>query len=275
MSLVVNPGFLDVDFRTFPQYVMGTIEPSSQAMQAYMNTATAYEDVVQLIPKSDWESLANDTQQAKSGLEYLITMILNQGREGSCVGNAETAGVMLRWNFQFGIALAKALSAISAYKLIGSSPMSGAMVADALEAGKQVGILPLDTPENIQQFGADGCMPATGFYTRFPAKHKETAKNFRIDEYNVIRTFEGMVTALLRGEPVIVGRNGHSILYVGMLFIDGKIYFLYVNSWGKWGMAAGNFGYGFGLDSEKVGRQSARWCFSIRSVLTPSWVLAA
>lgn len=275
MSLIINPQFVDCDFRTFPQYVMGEVHPSPQAMKSYMDSATAYEDRVTMILRSDWQTLANDTQQAKSGLEYLITNIKNQGQEGSCVGNAETQGVEVRWNFQLGLAFAIPLSPISAYKLIGSSPMSGAMVSDALEAGKQIGILPLNTLENIARFGADACMPATGYYTKFPPKHKETAKSFRIQEYNIIRTFEGLVTSLLRGEPVIVGRNGHSILYVGVLFIDGKIYFLYVNSWGKWGMGAGNFTYGFGLDSESVGRKSAGWAFSIRSVLVPSWALAA
>jgi len=275
MSLVVNPQFVDCDFRTFPQYVMGEVRPSPQAMQAYLDSATTYEDAVSLIPKSDWQTLSHDTQQAKSGLEYLINRIYSQGQEGSCVANASDQGVQVRWNFQLGLANFVDLAPISLYKLIGSSPMSGSMVSDALETLKQVGTLPLDTPENIKRFGADACMPATGFYTRFPAKHKETAKSFRIDEYNVIRTFEGLVTSLLRGEPVVVGRNGHSILYLGILFIDGKMYFLYVNSWGKWGMAAGNFGYGFGLDSESVGRKSAGWAFSIRSVLVPSWALAA
>jgi len=193
----------------------------------------------------------------------------------NCVGNAWTQGYQVKWNFLYGLKRAVRMSAISGYKLIGRSPMSGAMVPDALEAGRQVGLLPLNTEENIKRFGIDACMPATGFYTKFPAKHKETAKNFRIDQYYVIRTFEGLVTALLRGDPVIVGRAGHSILYLGILFINGKLFFIYVNSWGKWGMAMGNHAYGFGLDSEKYGRISANWAFAIRSVLTPDFMLAA
>lgn len=275
MPLVIDPNYVDVDFRTFPQYVYGDIRPSENAMRDWLMSQPSYEDAIQLIESREWKQLAEFTQNNKSGMEWLVEWILNQGQEGSCVGNAWTQGYQVKWNFLYGLKRAVRMSAISGYKLIGRSPMSGAMVPDALEAGRQVGLLPLNTEENIERFGIDACMPATGFYTKFPAKHKETAKNFRIDQYYVIRTFEGLVTALLRGDPVIVGRAGHSILYLGILFINGKLFFIYVNSWGKWGMAMGNHAYGFGLDSEKYGRISANWAFAIRSVLTPDFMLAA
>lgn len=275
MSLVVMEEFVDYDFRKDPKFIPGEIRPSPEAMQEYFNAHAAYEDKVTPLPTNRWEEIAAYHQANKTGLEWLIYTVLNQGREGSCVGNAETQAIMAHLAKAFGDKWLIPLSAISAYKLIGSSPMSGAMVSDALEAGRQVGVLPLNTPENIKLFGEDGCMPATGFYTKFPAKHREVAANFRIDEYNIIRTFEGLVTALLRGEPVVVGRAGHSILYLGVVFLNNAMYFLYVNSWGKWGMGAGNFAYGFGLDSEKYGRNSARWAFAVRSIVTPTWALAA
>jgi len=263
----IKPEFVDVDFRTYPEYVAGDVRPDN--MEELCASMAAYEDSQPMIDRSQWQSVADYIAKSMGGLVFLIYMILNQGREGSCVGNAVTQGVMMKLAEQFGKLAATALSAISIYKRIGRSPSSGAMVSDALDEVRSRGILPLDTPANRAKFGAH-VMPATGFHTPFPSGWEETAKQFKIDEYFVVRTYEGLISALLSGYPVIVGRDGHSITYCGVVFVNGKIYVVYVNSWGKWGMAAGEMATGFGMDSERTIRQSARWAFAIRSVVVPN-----
>ena len=263
----IKPEFVDCDFRTFPEFVAGDVRPDNMAeLCAAMES---YEDSGPMIDKSQWQTIADYIAKSMGGIMYLIYMILNQSREGSCVGNATTQGVMIVLAKQFGKAAATALSAISLYKRIGRSASSGAMVSDALDEVKARGILPLDTPANRAKFG-NHVMPPTGFSTPFPSGWEETAKQFKIDEYLVVRTYEGLISALLSGFPVIVGRDGHSICYCGVIFKDGKIYVIYVNSWGNWGMAAGEMTTGFGMDSERTIRQSASWAFAIRSVVVPA-----
>lgn len=263
----IDPRFVDADFPAFDEYVPGDLRPENMAeLCAAMPT---YEDANPMVPSNEWKAVADETQAKKLGLEFLIRWILNQGREGSCVGNATTALVMIILAKQFGKAFVTALSAISLYKRIGRSASSGAMVSDALDEVKARGILPLDNPENRAKFG-NCVMPATGFSTPFPANWEPVAANFKIDEFFVVRSYEGLISALLSGNPVVVGRQGHSICYVGVVYVNGKQYVLYVNSWGgDWGLAAGGFGAGFGLDSVSSIRQASGWAFTARSIVVP------
>lgn len=263
----IDPQFVDVDFRKFPEYLPGDLRPANMA--ELCASMPEFEAAAPLIPSNQWKEIADETQAKKLGLEFLIRWVLNQGREGSCVGNATIAMVMMILAKQFGKAFTTALSAISLYKRIGRSPSSGAMVSDALNEAKSRGILPLDTPENRAKFG-NAVMPATGFHAPFPADWEKTAANFKIDEFFVVRSYEGLISALLSGNPVVVGRQGHSICYVGVVYVNGKQYVLYVNSWGKWGMAAGLHPSGFGLDSVSQIRQSAGWAFTARSIVVPA-----
>lgn len=233
--------------------------------------APFYEDAVELIDEKDWKELADLAQKNKTALSWLIQWVLSQLSEGSCVGNAFTQGGQALLAKVFGKEFAVQLSAISCYKQIGRSPGSGAMVSDGLEAVQQVGILPLNTDENKQRF--KHTMPATGFYTPFPDGWKETAAMFKVTEAHVVRSVPGLVTALLKGHPVVVGRSGHSILYLDVIFKGNEMFVVYVNSWGKWGFAAGNLSYGFGLDSIRSIRSSAGWAAALRTPVVPTFQL--
>jgi hypothetical protein len=261
----INPAFIDADFPVFPQYVPGDIQPDDMA--EVCRDMAVYEENFADIPRNEWEDQIKATEAANAGLENVIVEVKNQSSEGSCVGNATTQGCQIVDAKQSGKDDAVRLSAISLYQKIGRSPSSGAMVSDALKVMRDYGALPLDTPANRAKYG-DAVMPATGFYSKRPANAAEVAKKFRIDEFYVIRTYEGIISAGLRGDPVIVGRSGHSICYVRPTIKDGKIYYMYVNSWGAgWGMPAGGFKSGFGLDSAKLIQASAGWAFAIRSVV--------
>lgn len=221
-----------------------------------------------LIPKTDWKRIANEKKAAGGGISRYVTRIFDQGQEGSCVGNMATQMHETIQAMQFGRKNVVQLSAISMYKQIGSSANSGADTGDALKRGLDTGFLPLDTPENRVVFGS-AVMPHTGFRTPFPTDWKTTASEFRYDEYFECQSVEEMVSALLKDFGVGVGRAGHSILYCDVWFDGDTMYMLYVNSWGQWGIAAGSFTYGFGLDSARLFNQSADWCYAARSIIIP------
>lgn len=260
--------FLDVDFRKDPNFTLGDLVPSTCRAfgggELFGSNRPAYEDVCATIPESDWDDLIHLQEQAGGAGDLYVKAIKNQGREGSCVGNATTQAVEMVQCKQFGKDRCVLLSAISLYKRIGSSPGSGAMISDALDEITSRGALPLDTPENRARFG-NTVMPATGFYTPFPPGWEELGKLFRAieDETYIIRTVEGMATALLNQDPVVVGRSGHSIVYARFMKRNGNRVVKYPNSWGNWG------DNGFGYDSLGMVRSSSRWAFAIRAVTSP------
>ena len=172
---------------------------------------------------------------------------------------------------QFGLANVTLLSPMSLYKRIGSSASSGAMVSDALDEVEGDGILPLDTPENRTRFG-DHVHPATGFGRLLPAGWQGTAKNFRISERLIVSSTQALISCLLSGHPVVVGREGHSILYLRPVISKGRMLVKYVNSWGNWGEGFGTLAGGFGYDTQSQFEQSARWAFAARSLVVPTWL---
>lgn len=249
--------YLDIDFRRCPQYVPGAM--GIRGARTFAN----FEDTVDLIPKTRWKELIEQLDQAGGGSDQLVTRIYYQGREGSCVANACSQAHEVRQAVQFGRDRVVHLSAISLYKRIGRSPNSGAMVDDGLEEMHERGILPLDTPDNRRRFG-DCVMPNTGFYTNFPNGWEHTARLFRADEWTVVRSLEGMMTALLLQFPVVVGRQGHSICYLRPMYRNGSLITKYANSWHQsWGDG------GFGYDSLSQMRMSSSWAFALRSVSVP------
>lgn len=262
----INPKFVDVDFREWIRrgYAGGNLGVLAEDSKLCL----AFEESKKMLTMAECQSAASELEKAGGGLERMVTRIFNQSREGSCVGNASAQALQVVQARLFGKQNVVQLSAISLYKQIGRSPSSGAYVPDALVASRDVGVLPLDTPENRARFG-DCVMPHTGFHTPYPPNWKETAKKFRIDEWFSINSFEGMLSALLCGYPVVVGRQSHAILYLRPIFRNGRWSVLYVNSWGQWGVGAGDFQYGFGVDSEYQVRLSARGAYAVCSVVSP------
>jgi hypothetical protein len=265
----IDQRYLDVDFRAAKQYVMGDLGRNEERCASM----ASYEAAEPLIPQADWKPLAEHLQNTPgAGIENAITRIYNQSQEGSCVGNAATQQNETLQGKLFGKENVVQLSAISVYQQIGSSPNSGAMVDDAMDAMTSTGAVPLDNPANRARFG-NVVMPHTGFYSKKPEGWKEVAKQFRANECLVIRSVEGLMTAGLRGHPIVVGRAGHSILYLRPVWNNNAWLWLYVNSWLRWGQAMAGHDHGFGFDSERLWRSSAGWAFAVRSIRTPDHLL--
>lgn len=261
----IDPQFIDVDFTEWPQYTAG-----DNGVRAFGTAPPDFADTVPDIPESEWKGLAEQMKAMGGGLTQMVTRIYDQGQEGACVANACSQAHEIKQAEQFGRDRVVPLSAISLYKRIGRSPGSGAMVSDGMEEMTEKGVLPLDTPENRARFG-DKVMPNTNFYAKYPPGWEATAKHFSGQEWHAIRSVASLVTALLKGHPVVVGRQGHSICYCDVVYKDGRLCVIYANSWSpRWGFAAGSMPGGFGLDTQNQIRQSASWAFALRSVTVPA-----
>lgn len=265
MPLEIDDRFVDVDFARVARdegRFLGCAGPGS------FELCGSYEQEVPTIPESDWERLTEELDAQRSGADYLVTRIYDQDGEGSCVANACCQAHEIVQARQVGKDAVIQLSAMSLYKRIGIGPNSGAMVSDGLEELTKRGALPLDTPENRARFG-EAVMENCGWRNRWPSDWEATAKKFCAVEAYVVRSVAGLMTALLRREPVVVGRAGHSICYTRPAIQNGRLGVVYVNSWGSWGFGAGGFQNGFGFDSPGMVRSSAGWAFVLRSVKAP------
>ncbi len=221
-----------------------------------------FEDAVPVIPRDQWPTLVKSIDDAGGGLDLLVTRIYDQKSEGSCVSNATCQAMEIAQARRRGRASVIHLSAISLYKRCGRSPGSGSMVSTNLKEILGTGVLPLDNEQNRKLF--KHVMPNTGFYQKYPDGWQETAKRFRGNEVYDIRSYDGFITALLRGYPVVYGRSGHSICAVRPIYRGNQLYVKYANSWHEsWGDK------GYGYDSESKIRAGASWAFALRTVVDP------
>lgn len=261
--VAINPKFIDYDFASDPNFVAGDLGFPIEQRGRFAR----YEDVAQVHPETAWKDLILAQEADGGGLDRCVSRIYNQRNEGSCVANAFSQANEIVQCRQFGKSLVIPLSAISLYKRIGRSPGSGAMVSDGMDESNARGILPLDTPENRARFG-NHVMPATGFYEKYPDNWESTAALFKTLEWSICDTIAELISALLNGHPVVVGRAGHSICYCRPMYSNSLLVVKYANSWDKsWGDS------GFGYDSMNLIRSSASWCCALRS--TTDYRLAA
>lgn len=249
----IDDRWVDVDFTKDPRYVFGDLG-------ARMFGSPNYEQSFGVMDDADIRAAIEAADAQEAWLDKLVKRILNQKQEGSCVGNATAQAYMVAQAKIVGIENIVEISAMSIYKQIGTSAQSGAVVSDAWDAIRDVGCLPLDTPENREKFG-NHVMPATGFSTPWPSDWKQTAARFQGKEAWQINTLPGLLTALVCGHPVVVGREGHSIVYLRPAWRNGQYMVRYANSWNDdWGEQ------GFGWDTLRQIQQSARYAFAVRDV---------
>ena len=261
-DLSIDPRYVDVDFTTEVPYTFGAIPGA-----LFAATPQIYEDAVGVIPESQWPSEIEKID-GSGWMENVMRTIMNQGNEGSCVSFATAQAFEINQGIQHGVDKIIPLSPMSLYKRIGRTAQSGSMLSDALAEIKSRGILPLDTPENNARFVHTH--PATGFSRSLPSGWETTGRQFIALEWFDIRTLAGLISALLRFTPVVVGRDGHSICYARPFYRNSSLAVLYANSWGNWGQGLGKFTSGFGVDTLSKIKASAQWAFAIRSVQVPS-----
>ena len=256
--------YIDVDFEKQPEFVFGDLG------DFHFGDYPDYESAVPILTDKQINEAIEQMEAEESGAEYLVSRIYDQGREGSCVANACCQANEIIQAKQFGIDNVVHLAAMSLYKRIGRSPSSGAVVSDGLKEMEKRGVLPLDTPENRTRFGS-AVMENTGFRNPFPADWEPTGILFGSKEWHTVKTVNGLMTGLVNRDPVIVGREGHSICLAKPTISDKSWAAGYPNSWSlRWGMAMGNMTGGFGIDTMSQLKKSAKYAFVLRSVNNPN-----
>lgn len=248
----INTDVLDVDFSKCEQYT-----PGDRGVRRSFGLAP-YEERFALLSDAEIEQAIDAHAEHGGSLDLLVSRIYDQGQEGACASNATAQAHEIVQAQQYGIDAVVHLSAISLYKRVRLQG-GGSFIDDNWEELNSRGILPLDTPENREEFG-DYCMPNVGKSLPFPSGWEGTGKLFAGLEATPINSVRGLKTAML-SHPVVVGRDGHAICYCRLMRDRGRHVAKYANSWNqRWG------DNGFGYDSESKIASSARWAFALRSV---------
>lgn len=263
--------FEDVDFTKDPKYVQGYA--ANVVLKATDKLKTFKDGGRPVYTIDQCRTLAKKIQDRGGGNQRLITRVTDQGQEGSCTSHGATNNMQICQARQVGKKNVIQLSPMSLYKQIGSGPNSGSSPDDAIEVLSTIGQLPLDNEQNRKLF-AGQTFPERGFSNRYPDGWKTTAAKFIATESFIADTFEEFISALVQGYGVTYGRQGHCICAVDYVFVNGVWRIKYLNSWGEWGDAGGDFSYGFGYDSESLVRNND-WGFVITQVKTPQLSLAA
>jgi hypothetical protein len=234
----------------------------------------------ELIPESEWDACIQRQDEMGGWLERRLVEIKDQNGEGSCVANGTTTAHQIMQAMFWGDDQVRVLSAISVYRECAPGPNTGSNVGDVMRQLIDVGGIPSNKSQLAAADVAAGRYAAThpdvGYSKRPPTGWEKTAANFRVDEWWRLPTLKAIVSASLKGYPVVGARSGHCICFPRWFLRGGKRVFCYVNSWGDWGetlqISTGPTS-GFGFDSQStVSSWSSREAWCPRTIVKPSWL---
>jgi len=158
-------------------YVLGCIKSTNY--YGFGNFA----DVHPVLSASQWQEI---------DLEHYNLPILNQQSTSSCVGHASCSAMEMAW-VQSGRKL-REFSPYFIYGQINGGRDQGAMISDALQSLKEIGVcLKNEVPQ--------GAM----FKYQFPKSAYENAKNYKIFDAFQCGTFDEVCSAISLGFPVVLG----------------------------------------------------------------------
>lgn len=243
--MTIHPSFVDLDLSNVPDsQATGLVELPENEMTARMAAVPNFSEKfpTYMVPRSQWSDRIG---KISKNLRGTVTRIYSQGQEGSCVGFGSAQMLETTLRRRYGIKHWVSLSGMSIYKRIGSSPSSGAMIPDGMDAVLE-GALPVDSPENKAKYAHTH--PRTGFRTPLPSGWQQTAALFRGTNWAKCSGADEIMSALLNEFCGIVGRDGHCVPYVlPEQYENGGFCAGYANSWDSdWGDE------GFGYDSERT-----------------------
>lgn len=221
-----------------------------------------FSDSQEVIPRNQWDQLLAEHDYALA--ERYVARIKRQTM-GSCASHSSTSCLEYVRNKAVGADKCVLLSPLSVFKFVGSKN-GGSTLDSNMRRISEVGVLPLDTPENRAIYG-EHVWPENQWTGYLPNGWEETAALFRFTEWNEIGSFDELFSALLQWKPVYYGRAGHAIYAVRPMKRNGEYVLKYANSWGTWG------DQGYGYDTERFVSNSIRsyGCFAPRaSLLLPT-----
>ena len=261
--MTLNPSYVDV---AIPR---GCLRRASKVGESeFTNLA---DTDINAIPRSEWKDLLEQNQS----LEVIIQKIKDQNGEGSCASNATSQCFEIVWNMTLGLEAWMEISPISIYRWVARSPNNGSTIEGNLRQLRDVGCLPVDKDDNKQKMQAAGLnsnhvLKEVGYYQKFPSNWKDTALNFRAQEWYEITSFDEFITCLFYDFPVCYGRAGHAICGATPVFDNNQWHVKYANSWKpSWG------DNGYGYDSERYisGSISSYGAWALRSIVMPEVLL--
>ncbi len=177
-------------------------------------------DAIEVIPESDWAKYVG-----KISLRPYVKTILDQDGVGSCATEATAGAVMI--SRAFSNLPHVVLNPWFIYHTTSGGRDQGSSIDENLAFARENGI----APESVWP-------RSKGWQAKPSADAVEAAKAFKILEFYDITSIAEMVSALLKGFPVVYGSNGHAVCKVEHVDATQG---LDLNSWSEsWG--DGGFG---------------------------------
>lgn len=278
--MIINRQFLDVQAPPSGGLIFpgGALPRGTTREERFGGTFPVFEEVFadKIIPRNEWQDLIESLGGDGGSVANWVRKIKDQDGEGTCVSNACAQGFEVCRNLGMGFDRWMEMSPISLYRFVAGGPGSGSTLSANLKQMRDVGLLPVANDRNRKLLREAGLnekhvLDAVGYYQRdagigWPNRDgewRETAKYFRIVETFDIDSFEGFVSALLHGFPVVYARSSHCILGVWPV-LDGRSWVIkYANSWGRWGEE----GYGFDSEAYINRTRAAYGAFACRTAL--------
>ena len=198
------------------------------------------------IEPRDWQEVARQNDKFGTWPESYRSRWTNQQPTHECTCHALVQNMEISWNRQRQKSGEQLwLSPLSVYSEATPGRWGGSYMQKTLSIALRRGVLPEHNGPNgvgSQQSIFEHTLncssgeksPWGGPWVRlqdFPEGWKSTARHFRPLEVCNPRSWEEIVCLILNGYCVSVGRNGHAIPYVQIVWRNGQIYAKYADSY--------------------------------------------
>lgn len=247
MSDSTNVVFDDNDLDHTPEHTTGYAEDAPQ-VDTSDNLAglgtREFPDHLWIDPK-DWKDKARENDKYGLWPEDYINRQTNQTPTHECTTHALLQNMEIAWNRQReGQGMPFYASALSVYAEANPRQWGGSSMQKTLGIAMRRGMLPEHNgPDGTNQrelykhtlnlsSGRDD--EQGGPWVRlsnFPDGWNDTSRHFKPLEVINIRTWEQSVCVILNGICDSVGRRGHAIPYVKIVWRDGRLYARYSDSY--------------------------------------------
>ena len=198
------------------------------------------------VDPSDWKDVARENDEYKTWPEDYRNRFTNQAPTHECTCHALAQNVEIAWNRQrAGKGSPVWFSPLSVYSEANTRQWGGSTMQRTVGILIDRGILPehrgpggttdqKDKFEHTLHCTSGNDSAAGGPWVslnRFPSGWQKTAKHFRALEVINPRSYEQVISLLLHGIAVSVGRSGHAIPYVQVVWREGTLHAKYADSY--------------------------------------------